>query len=173
MGGDPHVRWSERRPDIRMVPTLTHVLVPRARRSRWCVQDPLHLVAQADAVSIVWSSVTAGDMKDHIIELCNSELARQTAEKASEESSAPLDTPLVRGYNFLRESKSLRGEIATDVSPPRTTGSLLPTGSDLYTSSAAICNCLGGNSQARLLAGSTDSSHRLLGVSPPLSSPDS
>ena len=68
----------------------------------------------ADASSIVWSSVTAGDMKDHIIELCNSELARQVVEKESEESEVSLDIPLVRGYNFLRKSPRVCEEVATD-----------------------------------------------------------
>jgi hypothetical protein len=60
----------------------------------------------------------------------------------------------------------------TQVSHPRTTSSLLPTRSNLHPGSSAVGNCLGGDSQARVLAGSTNSSHRLLGVRPPLSSPD-
>lgn len=54
-------------------------------------------------------------MKDHIIELCNSELARRSSPTSStsiegvegEEQlkSIPfLDVPLVRGYNFIRTS---------------------------------------------------------------------
>jgi hypothetical protein len=60
----------------------------------------------------------------------------------------------------------------TQISHPRTTCSLLSTRSDLHPGSSAVGNCLGWDSQARVLAGSTNSSHRLLGVSPPLSSPD-
>jgi hypothetical protein len=45
-------------------------------------------------VSTAWSSVLLGPMKDNIIELCNSQLARR--------SSTQPDEPLVRGYTFLR-----------------------------------------------------------------------
>ena len=40
-------------------------------------------------------------MKEHIVELCNRELAHQAV--ADDEDDRSADTPLVRVYDFLRE----------------------------------------------------------------------
>lgn len=56
--------------------------------------------------STVWSSVPLGPMKDHLIGLCNQELAKRPPTKIESESGEVTmqnDIPLIRGYNFLRE----------------------------------------------------------------------
>lgn len=58
---------------------------------------------------VAWSDVPDGPIKEHIVELCNRELARRKAppegsdQKQEDAQFAANDTPLVRGYNFLRE----------------------------------------------------------------------
>jgi hypothetical protein len=66
---------------------------------------------RADALArTVWSPTPTGPMKEHIIDLCNRELARRKPPAADGEAStsapktAERDAPLVRGYNFLRSS---------------------------------------------------------------------
>lgn len=58
----------------------------------------------------VWSPTPTGPMKEHIIDLCNRELARRRHTPVEAETSTSAsrkknrDAPLVRGYNFLRSS---------------------------------------------------------------------
>lgn len=55
-------------------------------------------------------------MKEHIVSLCNQELARRTV--PNEEGEESIDTPLVRGYNFLRGSLFVSNDGArADVNP--------------------------------------------------------
>ncbi|ORY89721.1 mediator complex subunit MED14-domain-containing protein [Leucosporidium creatinivorum] len=85
-----------------------------AQGAEWYLLSLKFLFRVRDARG-VWSPTPTGPMKEHIIDLCNRELARRrgpsppppaTGEEAS--GAAPpapkkrRDTPLVRGYNFLQ-----------------------------------------------------------------------
>lgn len=57
----------------------------------------------------VWAGVPVGPMKEHILELCNRQLAKRrqpvdltTDTSAEEPEAVPGDAPLVRGYAFLQ-----------------------------------------------------------------------
>lgn len=59
----------------------------------------------------VWASIPVGPMKEHIVELCNRELAKRRPPPETEPASDDVpDAPLVRGYAFLRASFPLLGD---------------------------------------------------------------
>lgn len=111
-------------------------------------------------------------MKEQIVNLCNQELARRPsapeAEAATGEAAIekePQDTPIVRGYNFLRQSSFVRFELELQLtSVRRTIGVELPDRGALHAGSPAVCHCLGRTSARRPLEGSQDSARRLLDV---------
>lgn len=113
LGSELHVWGCIRRRFGRMVPSLRQILVSRQGCSRRCGFDSSISFRHAHVSSLcpnfitVWSSVPMGPMKDHIVELCNRELAKRRPPEGGDGEAAGAeerDAPLVRGYEFLRES---------------------------------------------------------------------